>query len=373
MPRSLQEILAPKTVLKAISQIDLPGTTLQRLFGWGLAGKNRIRTSGRRFSYDTFDTSRRVATGRVPGQAASRQAAHRVGRVQGTFPRAAEVIPLLDEELLNQRRIGGPAGELDAGGRGFITRQEAYLAQRFANLIEFQTAAMLRGSYSYHQVGDDLHHGFAGGEVTIDFQIPAGNLGQLDMLGGGPLLDADWAEPDTDIPAHLHAVNAALVQLTGMGLAHVALTGAGWQHVAHTQKVQAQGGSTNVVVHSLRRVSAGEFAAVLRCLPWITFHIVDYGLEVFNGSAEVFTRLIDDDHAAFFPDPSPRWTQYLEGSEIVTEGPGGNRAERFGFFPFAYPVHDPSGWELAAIHNGIPALYTPQALAYGQITGGSYE
>jgi hypothetical protein len=62
----------------------------------------------------------------------------------------------------------------------------------------------------------------------------------------------------------------------------------------------------------------------------------------------------------------------LEGSEIVTEGPGGAKAERFGFYAYGYPTHDPSGWDLAAVFNGIPALYTPAAVAYGKITGGSY-
>jgi hypothetical protein len=35
-------------------------------------------------------------------------------------------------------------------------------------------------------------------------------------------------------------------------------------------------------------------------------------------------------------------------------------------------VHDPSGWNLSAVFNGIPALYLPAAVAYGKITGGSY-
>ena len=64
--------------------------------------------------------------------------------------------------------------------------------------------------------------------------------------------------------------------------------------------------------------------------------------------------------------------QYLEGSEIVTEGPGGPKSEVFGFYPFSYPTHDPSGWDLCAVFNGIPALYLPNALAYGVITGGDY-
>src|SRR5262245_61024476 len=204
---STQQILAPKTILHAVSQMALPGTTLQRLFGWGISGGNTERTSGRSFAYDILDNSRRVATARVPGQASSRQEPQKVGSVAGTFPRSAETISLVDEDLLNRRAFGNRGEELDYGGEAYITRQEAYLAQRFANLIEFQTAAMLRGSYSYLDDGDVLRHGFSGGTVTIDYQIPSGNEAQLDMLGAGEILDADWADTGTDIPLHLQNIN----------------------------------------------------------------------------------------------------------------------------------------------------------------------
>jgi len=369
MSLSTAQILAPKTIRKAISQLDLPGTTLQKLMGWGLNSSNVRHQSGRNFSYDIFDHSRAIATGRAPGQAASLTAPQKAGHIAATFPRSAEVIGLLDEDLLNRRAIGGPSDDLDYGGENYITRQEVYPAQRYANLIEFQTAAMFRGSYSYTEDGDDLRHSFSGGETTIDYRVPAGNKGQLDMLGSGEILDADWATAGTDIPRHLHEINAAMVQLTGLGLSHVILTGVGWQYILNNTKVQSQGGSSNVVFQSMQRASSGEFTAVLRAIPWITFHVVDYGLDVYNGTSDVFSKLIPDDRAVFLPEPSPRWAQYLEGSEIVTEGPNGPKAERFGFYPFAYPTHDPSGWNLCGVFNGIPALYTPSALAYGLITG----
>jgi hypothetical protein len=373
MTLSTAELLAPQTIRQAISQLDLPGTSLQDLFGWGLGGSNVGRQSGRNFAYDTFDIPRTVAHGRVPKQASGRLAPQSVGHVQGTFPRSAESIVLYDEDLLNRRAIGGPDSSLDQRGEAYLTRQEAYLAQRFANLVEFQSAAMLRGSYSYDQDGDDLRHGFAGGQTSIPFRIPTGNLGQLDMLGGGNILAADWNTASTNIPAHLHAINSAMLQLTGMSLAHVVLTSVGWQQVVSNEVVVEQGGSQGPAFESLRREASGEFTAVLRGLPWITFHVIDHGLDIWDGSSEVFTKLIEDDHAAFLPEPSPRWVQYLAGSELVTEGPGGPRHERFGFHAWSYPVHDPSGFVLSALMNGIPALYTPAAIAYGQISGGSYS
>jgi hypothetical protein len=367
MPRSIQQVLAPKTVLRAISQIELPGTSLSRLFGWGLRGRNRLQLSGRSFSWDIFNHARSLATGRVPGQAASRQSPQKVASVTGTFPRSSETISLLDEDLLNRRMIGGPTTQLDARGENFITRQEVYLAQRFANLIEFQTAAMMRGSYSYDDEGDELRHSFESGNSSVNFRIPAGNQGSLDMLGDGDIISALWSNTGTDIPLQLQKINAALVQLTGLGLAHVVLTGVGWQHVLNNTKVQSLGGSSGAPFETLRRVAPGEFSAVLRAIPWVTFHVLDYGLDMFDGMNTTYTKLIEDDHAAFFPAVSSRWVQYLEGSEVVTEGPGGPKDERFGFYAYAYPTHDPSGWELSAVHNGIPALYTPSAMAYGQI------
>jgi hypothetical protein len=372
MSQSTATVLAPKTILQAISQMDLPGASLQNLFGWGFRGLNRVQQSGRSFAFDVMNHTRRVATARLPGQAASRQKPQSVSTTTGIFPRAAETISLLDEDLLNRRRIGGQVDELDAFGESYLTRQEAYLAQRFANLIEVQTAAMIRNAYSFTTDGDDLLHGFSGGDVTVDFQQPAGNREQLDMLGEGNILDASWESASTDIPGQLARINAAMVQLTGLGLSHVVLTSVGWQHVLNNTKIQQLGGSANVIYQSVERCAAGEFTAIVKALPWITFHVVDYGLEVFDGTSEVFTKLIDDDHAAFLPDPSPRWVQYLEGSEIVTEGPGGPKSEVFGFYPYAYATHDPSGWDLCAVFNGLPALYLPSAIAYGQITGGSY-
>ena len=372
MTLSTAQVLAPKTILKAISQLDLPGRSLQRLMGWGLGGDNVLRQSGRRYSWDIFDNTRKIASGRIGGQAASRQKGQPVKVQQGDFPRAAEVISLLDEDLLNHRRIGGPDSELDRGGENYLTHQEVYLAQRFTNLIEFQTAAMFRGTYSYSNEGDDMLHGFTGSAEQVDFKIPGGNKAQLNMLGAGNILNADWATAATDIPRHLQNINAAMVQLTGLGLAHVVLTGVGWQYIVNNTKVQAQGGSSNVVFESLRRVGHGEFSAILRAIPWVTFHVIDYGLDIWNGTSEAFTKLVEDNHAIFLPQPSRRWAQYLEGSEIVTEGPGGVKAERFGFYPYAYPTHDPSGWNLCAVFNGIPVLYTPNAVAYGLITGGSY-
>lgn len=366
--RSVAEILAAKQILKVVSRVKPALTALSTMFGFNIGGSNRIQFGGRQFFYDVFSRTRDVAGARNPGQQSAFIKPQKVGEVLGVFPRAAETIKLLDEDIYNRRRVGGPVSELDSLGESYITRQEMYLAERFANMIEFQTAAMLRGSYSYSQDGDNLYHAFSGGSRTIDFKIPAGNKGGLDMLGGGNLIAASWATSSTDIPAHLMNINEAMQELTGYPLRNIVCKADVWGYVINNTKVAAQGGTANVVFERIQQDENGNFIAVLRALPWIKWHIMGHGLNL--GSSNAYTQLIEDDYFFGFPDPSPEWCQYIEGSEIVTEGPGvgAPRGEQFGFYPYAYPMHDPSGWNLTAVFNGIPALYVPQAVVYGNST-----
>src|SRR5437773_4988629 len=112
MTYATSQLLAPKTIQKAISQLELPGTSLQTLFGWGLGGTNVARQGGRNFAYDIFNVTRKVATSRVPAQSLAVTKPQSVSTKSATYPRSAERIQLLDEELLNRRPIGGPDGGL---------------------------------------------------------------------------------------------------------------------------------------------------------------------------------------------------------------------------------------------------------------------
>ena len=154
MTISTAELLAPQTIRQAISQLDLPGTSLQDLFGWGLGGANVGRQSGRNFAYDTFDIPRTVAHGRVPKQASGRLAPQHVGHVQGTFPRSAESIVLYDEDLMNRRAIGGPAAgpepplgrerhQAGVGGRALLVFRIAVDAVQAVGAIGEQPAQAL--------------------------------------------------------------------------------------------------------------------------------------------------------------------------------------------------------------------------------------
>ena len=373
--RSVDSILRPKVILREVSRLALPGTVLSDLWGWGLSARDPASQSGantidydlRSGQYDVFNSTRTIASGRVPGMASSRQKPQKVGVVNFTIPRSAETIELSDEDLVNRRQIGEAVTVLDARGETYIRRQQRYMAQRVANMIEFQTAAMMRGSYTFDTQGDELRQGFSGGEVTVNFQIPADNKDQLDMGTGSDIIDADWATVGTDIPLHLFQINSAFNDLVGSGLVHAICNHTVWNSVINNTKVKDQGGSANIVFESITRRGPGEFSAVLRSIPWLTWHIIDYSLNTWNGTSFADRKLIEDNKVMLMAEPSSETATYLNGGETVTEGPVGVRQFRHGFYPYAYPSHDPSGWNMSYVHNGIPALYNPAAIAYGNV------
>jgi len=364
------DILAAKKIMGVITRVKPGLTHMSRLLGFNIGGWNRQQYGGRKFFYDTFNRSRRVATARQPGQQSDLIAPQKVGEVLNTFPRAAMTMELLDEDMFNRRKIGGPVTELDSMGEAYITRQELFLGEQFANMIEFQTAAMLRGQYYYQQVGDKLYHSFtsSGAAQTIDFQIPSGNKNQLNMLGAGNIITGSWLTATTDIPTQLFAINAAMQQLSGYSLAHLLLKGPLWNAMVNNDYIIAQAGSAASPVDTITKDPEGNFTATLRAMPWLTFHVFEHGLEI--DSTFTYTALIPDDNFIGIPEPSPDWCQYFEGSEIVTEGPGYNapRGEQFGFYPYAYPMFDPSRWNLSGVFNGIPALTVPSAVVIGDAT-----
>lgn len=368
--RSVQELLAPEVILREVSRIRLPGTVLSDLFGWGLAARDPANMSGnmtdyplREGSYDVFNRTRRIATGSVPGTANTNIKPQKAGRVRFTIPRSAERIPLTDEELVNRRQIGQAVTVIDNMGENYIMRQKRYLAEAVANMIEFQTAAMLRGSYTFDQQGDELRQGFSGGETTVDFQIAANNKNQLNGIIG-----TSWATASTNIIEDINAINRQCNTNSGLGIEH-AITGSDtWQYVINNDYVKAQAGTSNTPYLEYERNGPGQFTARLRALPWLQWHVIDYTLEVWTGSVYSDTRLIAADQVTFIPTPSSDWVQYLNGGEVITEGPNGVRAFRHGFYMYGYPSWEPSGWNLGCNHNGIPALYIPDAVFNADVT-----
>jgi len=369
----IPDILSPAVLNATVEEIHVRNTALQSIFGGPLLGGNTVDIGGRNFAWDVADPTREIATGRAPGTGPSKQKPKNNDWVTGRFPRVHEAIVLDYEQIHNQRAIGGPVGEIDRAGRSYIARQAMIKKQRVSNHIEFQLAAMLRGTYYYSIDGDDLIPSFTSGDITVDFRIPSGNklIGAsfatgLDPLGEGNIIDASWATTSTKIIEHLYKIDDAMTRLWGGRLGHVVTTSKVMMSVFNNTQVQQFAGtsvSPFEVVQKQLNPEQVDFRIRIRGADWVQFHVVNESLNL-NGTA---TRMIPEGYCSFIPDVGGDWFEYWNGSEIVVPWVGQQGYEAFGMHFWAKPIDEPAGYKLMSVHNGIPALHKPKALMFARV------
>jgi hypothetical protein len=365
MSYALPQILQPAIINETVSRLKLSNTSLQKFWGMQKGGSNVQQTPGRRGSYDIFNDHRNIPPMRYPGAAAATLAPQPVGNVPFMVPRIAFKIPLSMELLNNLRPIGGPASQVDTMGETYIVEQTRKAAEYIANQREFMLASLFRGSYTYTPSGDDLVQAFTGGSYTVNYQIPSGNLSQLNMLGAGSIISTAWSNNAADIPGNLYAIDAAFTQLCGRRLTDVWVTSKMWNYVLQNTEVHNLAGTAAKPFIDIAR-DAGDsnnFTAQLVGVPWVTFHVTNQGINI----SGTFTKLIDDTAAAFVAEPGPDVATLYECSEPVVEMPGQAPVARFGEYYYATTWSDPACYMLFCLGNFLPVLKNPYAIAYGTV------
>jgi len=399
---SALDILQPQIIANAYSTVSPPAIAVQKLFGWetySLAAQSEeifkaaitntpeanMMTGNyedfptRSGSYDIVDFSRDIAGEAVPGSPSKTIKPKSVGNVNFTLPRSAETVPLLLEQIYqNHRPIGGPTASLDTRGERYIRKEIVHLYERMANKVEFQTCAMLRGKSYLHKDGDSTYQSFtaSGAIATVDYQHEAagGDLEDTGGAGSGTIDAGDWDNVGTDIPKQIKQMSKYLEQAVGQPLGFIVCNSAVWNDVLNNTAVRNQAGSANTPFTEYNLVDRNgirSFMGRLRGIPWVQFLIVDYGLNIYNGTSEAYTQLLPDDYAAFMPNPSDEWATYYRGCEPVVlrpyEGPA-TTVQPCGFFTWSYVKDDPASYELKAVHNGMPILPRPKAIQYKKVS-----
>lgn len=379
---TLQQLLAPQVILEAVtSRIKQPGDVLQRFCGMGLGGGPAVLDNNamRYAAFDIFDHIQAVGTFRAPNTGPATIARNSVAQVPITIPRVHMKVGLQYEELGNLRPLGKTSGNVDQGGKDYITRQEAYLKQYHQNAREFMVAGMLRGNFYFQLSGDDWNPSFtsSGALVNVNYQIPAGNKNQLNMTGGGNIITISWANTAAaTIFEDILAVNSAYYQISGWPLKHIWMDSVMWGYVTNNAGIKSRSGTANVVFEEFKRVpgyddpdkAMDEFTGRLRCLPDFVFHIYDGGSTLASGNSTLdsnatFTKWLPSTQAFFMPEPSPNLYQLLIGGEYVVEqdGMAGTLKRGLSFWP-RY-VAEPSRIELNGLDNAVPIVRVPKTLA----------
>ncbi len=406
MSISLHSLLTPQVILKAVSRIRKFQGRLGKWVGFqpnrynpdnvSLEGPNSRYGETRFATFRLDDVTRVVGKGRAPGNGPASVPVNPVGDVRISCARFHEKVRLLGEFLGNLSPIIGPNSQIDTGGQSYIARQTVHLAEKYNNTIELLTTGMFQDNLYFQFSGDNLLPVI--GTPTspalgfqIPFQIPSGNKNQLNMLGTGNIIQIGWQNLAAPVIKNCLQIQAAMTQLSGYQPKHLWMNSLGWYNVLLNAEVRNTAGSSNTPFAEYDRVPEmamdgmpqPEFAAQLRGIPWLTWHIADdvlvtggdidptwaQGAAAVTAGTTTIIKVCPDNTMIIAPEPSPDWTEMYHGAEWISENAGQPMQLKKGYTYWKEWVTQPSCIELISLMNCIPLLYVPKATAFATVAG----
>lgn len=392
---TLHELLQPQVILRVISRVKPHQSRLSKWLGFqptrfdpekvSVSGPNSIEGYGRNGSYRIFDNSRAIAPFVSPGRGPAVIAQQPIGVVQFSYARVHAKMILDYESMGNLSPLIGPNAQIDPGGENFIAKQAKIMGQQFNNAVSFMAAGMVRGNFYLQQVGDQWQPTWTQPTAptpysNINYQVPAGNKSQLNMLGTGNILGTGWENATATIVGNLMNMKSALTQLTGYQLEHSWITSPMWYYLISNTEVRNTAGTAATPYAEYDYVDEtdmegdkiSEFAAILKADPTIMWHISDEALALggvgdpsYSAGTGTMTKIIPDTNGWFCPEPDNEWTQIGYGSEYVVEYNGPNQGvNRAGYYFWHNYVSQPSGVEIIGLLNCLPFLFIPKNSLY---------
>ncbi len=336
---------------------------------------NAVELPARSGFYDIYDKPQDGVPVVMPGAPASREALHPIGQNAYQIARFNPSIHLLYDKLKNQRSFGQNDGVLDSNGINYVNLQTKMLGLKTLNSLEIMTLGMMQDSlYLIPKASDpnafDLSFTSTNNIGRINFQIPTGNKGTLDMTGGGAIIDAVWSLDNTKIVTHCNKISDAFVYLNGRPLSKIAIDSVGWSYVINNTEVRTAAGTASSP-WSTYDVLPGNAPdgirkpikrAVLKALPEIEWTITDERIKVAGSSV----KKIPTGRAFFSTDPQDVY-QLGYYKEPIVEKQGQAAVMKSGFSTWWEEKTNPSGVEFFTLMNLLPMLNVPSAQAWGTI------
>lgn len=383
------DILRPQVLTKVVRQVVGSADPILNFMGFQPGGPRELFMGhGREGIYHVYDDSRRPAKGRAPGTAAGRSSKQPMKAVPFVYPRMHDSVSLLAEYFHNLGQISDPR-QRDEAGADMIRRQTMTLNQKAANWRIALTVGMLRDSLYYFEEGDDwiLSYDSSGAKLRINFGMPSGNKGQLNMtyrdgstsIFGGDIITESWDNSSANIPEHISRINQARAALGCGPVTDIHLTSNLWQKVIANDYIAAYAGISNPPFQLYQREVGErpdgsplhEYTATINSLPGITWHISDEGLELWDDATGTykFVRHWEDTAAVFMGNPAARpdnFTMYL-GSEPIAEYDGGPKTVRVGLSAWSTPRSNPTADEVYVLDNCLPVNHDPYSVQYATV------
>ena len=246
-----------------------------------------------------------------------------------------------------------------------VGRQTKLFKSRFENLRIAMNVSLLRYGALYFDGAGNLLPSAGGAVDTIDFGIPAGNKGTLDVFGAGAIIAAKWSASTTNIPAHVAAIIEASARLTGY---EVTTAYYGKNLLSYLM-------ANDYVKLLLTYQPAWSQQLLNQQIPdgFLGLKWKPASKAFFEDAAGVTQVMWSDDQVTFVPDVSNDWFEVLEGTYPVPTDLGGTAADAAsiasgkvtmvqGMFNYAHVLSDPVGIKHMAGDTVLPVLKVPKAV-----------
>lgn len=365
MTTTLQQVLGGRNLTGLIQNVKpgLPADAVPQAFNsTGL----RRRVTGNSGTYFAVDGTRQTAKLAHYGSASTKRQLKGVKERPVTLIHTFEHIEIKASDITN---LDDPDGNKQVLGRQEVERQ----VQETRTILDNTRMASLMSALSlgavYYDADGNLLASSSGAQVTVDFQRPSGNEGQLDWDGSGAIIDATWATNTTNIMRHLQEIHEAALKLSGYGLSH-AIYGANILQYLLTNTHAKE--LINRTPANQTAASRSQIPAGFGDLTWWPGYKWFYEDE--DGTIQPF---VGADEIVFIPEPDPTWFEWLEGTYAVPSAPmfngdasgfAGSLMEVQGRFAYGEVVMNPPGGRFHYGDTFLPVVKVPKAVFKADVT-----
>ena len=249
-----------------------------------------------------------------------------------------------------------------------VTRQVRAFRANFDNLRVAALTSLLFQGAIYSDGRGNLLPSAAGARTVAAGGVPAGHVGQLDLLGAGePIISASWDDPSADIDRQLLVLRQAATRVSGYPLRYAFYGRNVPGYLTGNAKLAAYF-SRGPVNPEADYLASAEVPSPLLGFTWRPAYEA-----MFEDAAGVLQPLVGDDQVAFTPDPTPDWIGWLEGTYPVPTNLGSVTADAAqslranvttaaGLFAYGLVHADPVTVKMVAGDTFLPVLKVPKAI-----------
>jgi len=382
---SLEQLSRPIQILKLVRKLHMTGMFFQTLMKMGPGTPPDIVTDNRTFGYDTYASTRPMAPVTAPMAPPPSMGLKPFGQNSATLVRTHGSISIYDEKVFMTRAPGGRLSEVDSSGQRYVAMQMDHLVTSFRNNREFMISRMLRGGFGLERTGGDqfrlVEKNDTAAQMTVDYQIPAENLADLDgIIGAGE----SWNLTGAPIPTHLMDLSKRMARTSGYSPRHIIMNSSTFTPLLYNTVLQKAGGDAYRIWDAFTQKelnpqdprSSVVYTVQFRAKPMFLFHVINEGLildevvpnEANQIDADLFKLFVPDGKAIIIPKVDSRWAGYAAGREPVRERTDQmNPSIVTGFGVWRTPEINPSRYDITAVDNGVPLLYIPRVVHFADV------